>query len=597
MYALLTESKQSIQHYDVSGTIGSEDFGKGNVFRNSFSLSNQISSPSEFRLGGAHIGQLNITMMGVNISRNNWEGEDIAPIVTIGNTDIPVGVFRIDSAKHSNGMVALTAYDRMEKFDKACGTDAGTNGFPYDLLALACQACGVTFGMSRSEVEALPNGNLSLFLNEKGDIETWRDFIYWIAVSLCSFAIMNRDGELVLGTFHNSVDDSIPHKVRYVGSTYGDEIITYTGINVYVTADSSVEYYHADVDDGYTLNIGNNPFFQTTKAQREVYINNILNALSNIQFNACSVRVPFGFQYDLGDVLQFPNGQGSATNKFCVMGYSFKYNGECVLSGIPGQKKSQSKTDKNLQGLLSTVSKNEFTSYELRNINKIVVANNQQERLLLARIASNTSTKAQIHIEVNLESLANTPSVEIEDFADIWEAISDTAVKGIVTYLINSEEVDFYPTETYIDGKHVLHLMYILPLEANTVTIFEVYMRSVGGTITIDQGGVWFYASGAGLVGDGKWDGSFTIQDDVESWNLIEVTFAGASDSVTVATQTPTSSTASDTVSAWSLVEITFASATDTVLVETHTESYRRVTEDGEVRITEDSNVRYTEGD
>lgn len=517
MYALLTESKQSIQHYDVSGTIGSEDFGKGNVFRNSFSLANQISSPSEFRLGGAHIGQLNITMMGVNISRNNWEGEDIEPIVTIGNTDIPVGVFRIDSAKHSNGMVALTAYDRMEKFDKACGTDAGTNGFPYDLLALACQSCGVTLGMTRADVEALPNGNKTLILNTMGDIETWRDYIYWIAVTLCSFAVMDRAGNLILGTFHNSVDDEVPHKVRYTGSTYGDEIIRYTGVNIYVEDEKAIEYYHAAVDDGYTLNIGNNPFFQVSRIMREEYLANIINALSNIEFNACSVRVPFGFQYDLGDVLQFPNGQGSATNKFCVMGYSFKYNGECVLSGIPGQKHSQSKTDKNLQGLLSTVSKNEFTSYELRNVAPISIGEDENVRLLLARIASNTQTKAQIHIEVNLESEA------VEDYT-----------QGIVTYLIDSTDTEFYPTETWIDGKHVLHLMYILPLQANNMQQFEVYMQSVGGSIEIPRGGVWLYASGAGLVGDGKWDGNIELLDYTEEWTFSPYTFEDASDSVSV---------------------------------------------------------------
>jgi len=517
MYALLTESKQSIQHYDVSGTIGSESFEKENVFRNSLSLNNQISSPSEFRLGGAHIGQLNITMMGVDISRNSWEGEDISPIVTIGETDIPIGVFRIDSAKHSNNMVALTAYDRMEKFDKACGTDAGTNGFAYDLLSMACQACGVTFGMTREQVEALPNGNKTLFLNTLGDIETWRDFIYWIAVSLCSFAVIDRSGNLVLGTFHNSVDDTIPSKVRYTGSSYGDEIITYTGVNIYVEDDKAVEYYHASVDNGYTLNIGNNPFFQVSRIMREEYLANIVEALSNIQFNACSVRVPFGFQYDLGDVLQFPNGQGSATNKFCVMGYSFKYNGECVLSGIPGQKHSQSKTDKNLQGLLSTVSKNEFTSYELRNVAPIEIGEDENVRLLLARIASNTQTKAQIHVEVDLES----------------EAISDDYTQGLVTYLIDSTDTEFYPTETWIDGKHVLHLMYILPLQANELQTFEVYMQALGGSIEIPRGGVWLYASGAGLVGDGKWDGNIELLDYTEEWTFSAYTFEDATETLT----------------------------------------------------------------
>lgn len=580
MYELLTESKQAIQSYTIDGTIGDVIFDEDAVLKGSLSLSKLCTGSSEFRLGGCHIGQLNISFIGVNVPRNSWEGKEIDITIGIGEKEIPIGVYTVDDAKHTRGIVAATAFDNMKKLDVAFGLDVGANGQAYDLLVTACESCGVTLGMTRVEVEALPNGNLPLFLNEKGDIETWRDFVYWIAVSLCSFGTMDRNGYLVLNKFHSSVDDTIPADSRFNTSTYSDEIVTYTGVTVFVSSDSSTEYYHAETDNGYTLNIGNNPFFQTTKPQRKIYVDNIVNALSEIQFISGSVKVPFGFHYDLGDVLQFPNGQGSATNKFCVMGVSLKYNGECILSGIPGQKNSQSKTDKNLQGLLSTVSKNEFTSYELRNTEQIVIADNEEERLIHARIASNTGTKAQIHIEVNLESEAD------EDYT-----------QGVVSYLINSEEVEFHPTETWIDGNHVLHLMYILPLEANQIETFDVYMRSLGGTISIDRRGVWLYASGAGLVGDGKWDGTITIQDDVESWNLVDLTFANATDSVTVDKQTPTSSTASDTVSSWNLIEITFDGATDSMYIEMHTDVFRRVTEDGNIRITEDDDVRYTEGD
>ena len=517
MYALLTESKQAIQHYECSGSVGSIEFDDSNVLKGSLSFSNMCAGSSEFRLGGGYIGQLNISFLGLNIDRNAWYGQQIELNIDIGNNTIPVGVFTVDDAQHSKGIVAVKAYDNMAKFDKACGTDAGTNGFPYDLLALACQACGVTLGMTRAEVEALPNGNKTLVLNTMGDIETWRDYIYWIAVTLCGFATMDRSGNLVVKTFHNTVDDTIDSNVRFNTSSYADEIITYTGVNIYVEEDKAVEYYHAAVDTGYTLNIGNNPFFQVSRIMREEYMANILAGLQNIQFNACNVKVPFGFHYDLGDVLQFPNGQGSATNKFCIMGVSHKYNAECGLTGIAGQKQSKSKTDKNLQGLLSTVSKNEFTSYELRNVAPISIGEDENVRLLLARIASNTQTKAQIHIEVNLESEA------IEDYT-----------QGIVTYLVDSTDTEFYPTETWIDGKHVLHLMYILPLQANDMQQFEVYMQSVGGSIEIPRGGVWLYASGAGLVGDGKWDGTILVTDVALDWDIIEIGFDGASDNVSV---------------------------------------------------------------
>lgn len=517
MYELLTESKQAIQSYTIDGSIGEIEFSEEEVLKGSLSLSKLCTGTSEFRLGGCHIGQLNLSFVGMNVVRNTWEGKEIEITIGIGEKEIPIGVYTVDEATHTRGIVSVKAYDNMAKLDKACGIDVGANGSPYDFLALACQSCGVTFGMTRVDVEALPNGNKTLVLNTMGDIETWRDLVYWIAVTLCGFATMDRDGNLVVNTFHSTVDDTIPADSRFNTSTYKDEIITYTGVTIYVEEDKATEYYHAAVDNGYTLNIGNNPFFQVSRIMREEYMANIVAALSNIQFNSCSAKVPFGFHYDLGDVLQFPNGQGSATNKFCVMGMSLKYNGECVLSGIPGQKNPQSKTDKNLQGLLSTVSKNEFTSYELRNTAPISIGEDENVRLLLARIASNTQTKAQIHIEVNLESEA------VEDYT-----------QGIVTYLIDSTDTEFYPTETWIDGKHVLHLMYILPLQANDMQQFEVYMQSVGGSIEIPRGGVWLYASGAGLVGDGKWDGTILVTDVALDWDIIEIGFDGASDSVSV---------------------------------------------------------------
>lgn len=537
MYELLTESKQAIQSYTIDGTIGDVVFDEDFVLKGSLSLSKLCTGSSEFRLGGCHIGQLNISFVGVNVPRNSWEGKEIEITIGIGEKEIPIGVYTVDTATHSKGIVAVTAFDNMKKFDKACGTDAGTYGSPYNLLSLACDACGVDLGMTQAEVEALPNGLSQLILSDMGDIETWRDFIYWIAVSLCSFATVDRNGDLVLKTFHTSVDDTIDSDMRIQGSTYSDEVITYTGLIVYAADDKANEYYHATIDNGYSLNIGNNPFMQASKAMRLSMANNIVNALANIHFNSCKVRVPFGFHYDLGDVLKFPNGQGSSTNLFCVMGVSLNYNGECILSGIPGQKISQSKTDKNLQGLLSTVGKNEFTSYELRNANPITINDDEEKRLILARIASNTATKAQIHMEVNLESLAD----EGED-----------VTQGIVTYLVNSEDTEFYPTETWIDGNHVLHLMYILPIEANQFHTFDVYMKSVGGTITIDRGGVWFYASGSGLVGDARWNGIIEIQEDVEGFLIPQLIVVGATDTVTITTEQATRITSDGSVRATS---------------------------------------------
>lgn len=600
MYILTPESKQKIQEYSISGTVGSESITKDNILLDSLNINNQCADSSEFRLGGAYIGEMNVTFVNVDIPRNDWVGKEIKLTIRIGQKLIPTGVYTIDEANHLKEIVEVVAYDNMAKFDKTVGVSEGAYGSIFDFLTLACNHCGVSLGMTQAQVEALPNGTEPFVLNELGDIETWRDLIYWCAVSCCSIATLDRHGNLVLKTFHQTVDDTIDYDVRYVGSEYGDEIITYTGAAIGVTEEQIVEYYHAQVDDGYTLNIGQNPFFQVPQAQRQIYMENIVAALANVSYNACNVTIPFGFQYDLTDVLKFTNGQGSSTNLFCVMGYSFDFYGDCLLTGIPAQKNSKSKSDKNIQGLISTISKNEFTSYEQKNTSAITIAENTTERLILSRIASNTNTKAQIHVEVNLESVANVASktyTDPIDLADIFADVSDAGVVGQVSYLINSEDALYYPEETWIDGKHVLHLMYILPLAANTLSQFEVYMKALKGTIKIGVGDVWLYASGAGLVGDGKWNGAIDCKDTATLITLVENTFKDATDSVSVSPQTPTGDSVTDTASVWNLVDITIANATDSVSATVKTPSYRRVLEDGSVRITEDNNTRITEGD
>ena len=433
MYSLITESKQNIQEYNITGTIDNVGISEENII--SLNIDNQLTDSNEFRLGGAYIGQLSATFVNVGINRNSWVGKDIVLTVHIGTHSIPIGVYTIDTAEHTKNIVDVVAYDHMAKFDKEVNISEGASGSAFDFLELACQQVGVSLGMTRADVEALPNGNQPFVLWEMGDIETWRDLIYWIAVSLGSFATMDRNGNLVVRTFHRAVDDEIPSGARYSSSTYGDGIITYGKVLAY--NNENKEYIAvSSVISGETLNLGANPFFQTEAVQVETYLGNIISNLSaEIEYVACNVTIPFGFHYDLGDVLQFPSGSGSNYNLFCVMGYSFTYNAECQINGIPVQKNSKSKSDKALQNVSTSSDKDSFSSYEQTNVSSIVILEDTEERILLCRIASNRNTKAEIHVEINLMSLANVTSKSYTspfDLADIFEDISSATTKGIV---------------------------------------------------------------------------------------------------------------------------------------------------------------------
>ncbi len=605
MYQLIEDAKKQIQQYHLSGTIDGVAFsGENNVLKGSFTISDQCCDSSNFDLGYVHIGVLSATFMNVNVTRNDWKGVEIIPKVTIGETEVPLGVWYVDTADHEGGLHHVKAYNAMEKFDALSAFSIGSNGVPYDILSLMCQECHVELGMTRADVEELPNGNIPFILYAQGDIEIWRDVLYWLAKSLCSFATIDRQGKLVLRTFHSDVDDAIPADIRYVKSSYGDEIMRYTGIYINNDEEEIAEYYSTDPDDGNSLSIGSNPFMQGSRAQRAVYAQNILAGLANIEYNFCKVTIPFGIHYDLGDVLSLPDGFGSATNKFCIMQYTWTYGGNYEFRSIPVNKKSKSRSDKDIQGLINRTGQNEVASYEIKNTEPITINHNETQKIVSVRMASGKDTKAVIHVEVDLNSVANTPTAEYEvdedgiiHLEDIWQGISDTATKGIVSYLINSEEAEIHPTETWIDGNHVLHLMYILGLASGVTTSFDVYMKSQGGTITIDRGGAWLYAFGVGLAGDGKWSGAIEAEDVAEDWAIIEIGFGGAGENLVVDLQTPISITATDVATDWSIQEITFDGAGDQCEVLLHLWSFNMITEDGDQLITEDGIAFVTEGD
>ena len=611
MYQIIADAKKNIQTAEIKGTIGGVDFDGSNVERNSVKITNQCCDTSTFNYGGVYIGQLDIKFIKstMDVLRNDWVGLEIAPVITIGEVEVPIGVYIVNSASHNGNIVTVKAFDKMSKFDKAAAVSENMNGTPYDWMNLACMECGVTMGMTREQVQALPNGNMNLVLGILGDIQTWRDVLYWLTVTMGCFATMDREGHLVARQYGEEPVDSLPANIRFSTSTYGDEIVRYTGLNVVVQTDQTVEYYNNEPDTEYSMNIGTNPFMQGTKSQREVYMNNLLAVLPNIDFVPCAVSIPFGFHYDLGDILSCPGGYGSATNKFCIMYYSFSLNGACQFKGIPTPTKAMSKEEKDIQGLLNKTNTNEYQDYEQKNTKVIEIGDGEEKRIASVRLASNNSTKAMIHLEVDLETMATTIADVVDvtvtedqgDFSgeasgdDIFRLVSDSETKGIFRYLINGVEAPLKPTEQWTDGKHITHLMYVLGLEQGVAAQFDVYLKAQGGDIDIPLGGVWFYGSGRGLVGDGRWDGLIEIEEAVATWNMVEIGFTNAGDSVSMAMDEPISVVITDSASEWAMVEINYANAGESVDINMYIMKYNRITENGNRRITEDGKYRVTE--
>lgn len=258
--AFLEQMKSPIQEHRITGTVGSVSFSEANIVEGSFSISNQSTDTNDVVLGSCYVGQLTCEFTGIDIAWGKWINKVITPSfgLKIGDTweEVPLGIFTVKEAKHTDHGVQVTAYDRMIKFDKKFKKANYMNmSGMWNIISQLCADSGVTLGMTRQEIEALPNGSrtgINVY-GSKGkkaefanDITTNRDLLFWVAQTLGCFATINRSGQLEFRPYTQTVVDRITNEHRLDGATFADYITHYVGIYLENLDDNTEDYYGYD---------------------------------------------------------------------------------------------------------------------------------------------------------------------------------------------------------------------------------------------------------------------------------------------------------------------------------------------------------------
>ena len=360
---------------DLKGSIGKTAFGDENIIKGSFAISNQCCGSSSIEIGQVYVGELDCTFTGLTIQRKAYKGLQIVPqhgVWIASEHDfeyVPLGVYTIDKAEWSEAGIVVTAYDNMIRFDKTFSITS-TNGFIYDFLNYSCTKCGVELGMTKAEIEDLPNGKENFDLYEEcSDIETFRDFLSWIAQTTATNALIDRDGKLHLRTYDVNPVDTIGVTRRLRSGSISDFETYYTGLSVVNIEQKTTSYYSVLPDNGLTYNLGQNPLLQyglddTKVRQRRA----ILESLATGVYMPCKFSLMQAPIYDLMDCVVLAGGivGDGVTENTCVVKYDWKYGGvysfQCVGQD-PRLASVQSKLDKNIAGLMEAVQNDNSTFY------------------------------------------------------------------------------------------------------------------------------------------------------------------------------------------------------------------------------------------
>lgn len=570
-------------------TFGNEDIVKGSGY-----ITRQCCGNTEIELGTVYAAEMGISLY-LDVDRYTLDEAEIRlsfHLVYEDGTEeeVPMGVFYIAEANRCIKTLELKAYDGMLNLDKNFSKGL-SSAYPYDFLSLLSKNCHVELAQTKEEIEKLPNGTELLGIYQDNDIESWRDFLYYLAQTLGCFAVIDRFGRLNLATYGNTAVMAVDIRHRF-SSSFSDFVTRYTAVSSTNKKTETAEYYAKDPDDGLTMNLGVNPLLQFgLEETRKRIINTILDVITTVEY------VPFDSDtignpaLDLGDVLHFTGGHADETKKSAITSIYTKINGKQTVKCVgknPRLAAAKSKNDKNITGLINSIGETKLSIYTFTNA-LALDAGEEKLSIINMEFASGDETNAEFHAQaiievesnpdirsltaettIDLGSITDEDGNEVENkkvisFPLSWDEDGKTALS--VFYVLDGHEVEeFHPKESWLSGKHLLTIYYpIIGLTANQLHTFEVLISMKNGTGHIEAQNIMATITGQGLGVQERWDGRITAEDTLKKILLSSMPTHTLHDAVAVHFLAPKKTGLNDHVASISLTGMPMRSMKDSL--------------------------------
>lgn len=552
---------QPIQKQRITGAVGAEAFGPSDILAGSVTITNQCSDASDYTLGGVFVGQLSVTFLrGFNVSIEDWQGKEI--VVNFGLCidedndtweEFPLGIFTVYEANSVAEGIEVKAYDAMVNFDKvATWQPVGTL---YQVLQKLCQRCNVSLGMTQAEVEALPNGLQNYGLWPENDCSTYRDLLYWLAVTVGGFATINRNGALVVKSYKRIMDSvadtpTLPWDKRCTGARVSDYRTYYRGLYLTDAKTDEVKFY-GSMSGGPVYDIGKNPFIQYgTQTTKDNMANAILGSLQ-VRLRPFEAQIMSAPIWELGDIISMTGGLATGYESRTVV-HSWTYSSgqgtKIACFGSNPALAQASSESKAASAAGKSAAMNGISYKRYTNATQVEVTGSEQKVCDIYFTASK-ETDVEVWHELLLETALTDPSMTVE-----------------AVYYLDGIELSRHPIETYTDSaKHIMTLNYCMGVDEGNHR-WEVFLTANGGTATLDVEDGISVLKGQGLVKGDTWDGVIILADEV-SYIYATMDFAGVSELADASLPTHIGSTElADNVGPWSDTLVVYALSENVVV-------------------------------
>ena len=546
--------KSNTRKYYWTGTIVTRggmtyEFGAKGIVKGSGYISRQCCGSTEIELGTVYAAEMGITLLS-DIDRYTLEDAQVTLVFHLvladdSVADVPMGVFEVSEANRLAKCLELKAYDFMLRFDKSFN-GFETVGTAYDFIALCCKRCKVEFANKRAEIDAMPNGGVTLSVYTENDIETCRDVLFYVAQVLGGFFIINREGKLELRKYGKDPVMKVEQRHRF-SSSFSDFITRYTAVSSTNKQTQIAEYYALDPGDVLTFAggqadegqitcitsirqkiggkqslkcVGKNPRLAQAKSRNDKNISGLLN---QIEDNAKTGKIGIhtftnASAHEIGQTkvklisIQFASSEENHMQFFAQVVVdvaadpverSAEASGTVVIPFPGGSGSGTGSGTGGSDGTGETSdagsSENDAAGNEVGNTSGNENTGSTDDVAGGSDSGSGTGSGSEVSVDVSLPVK--------------WQ--EDGQVVCHVVFEFNNEEiVEHCPVETWHSGKHILSLYYpIEKIVANYTNTFNVYLWMEYGSGTVDVGDCIASVSGQAMAAGEAWDGKLEVED------------------------------------------------------------------------------------
>ena len=558
--AFLRAVRSNTRKYFWTGTIVTKggmtyEFGAKEIVKGSGYISRQCCGSTEIELGTVYAAEMGITLLS-DIDRYTLEDAQVTLVFHLvladGSVeDVPMGVFEISEANRLAKCLELKAYDFMLRFDKSFN-GFETVGTAYDFIALCCKRCKVEFANKRAEIDAMPNGGVTLSVYTENDIETCRDVLFYVAQVLGGFFIINREGKLELRKYGKDPVMKVEQRHRF-SSSFSDFITRYTAVSSTNKQTQIAEYYALDpgdvlsfvggqADEGQITCItsvrqkiggkqslkcvGKNPRLAQAKSRNDKNISGLLN---QIEDNAKTGKIGIhtftnASAHEIGQTkvklisIQFASSEENHMQFFAQVVVdvaadpverSAEASGTVVIPFPGGSGSGTGSGTEGSDGTSeSSKTENDTAGNEVGNTsgNENTGSTDDVSGGSDSGSGSGSGSGSEVSVDVSL------PVKWQEDGQAVCHVVFE--FNHVVFEFNNEEIVEHCPIETWHSGKHILSLYYpIEKIVANYTNTFNVYLWMENGSGTVDVGDCIASVSGQAMAAGEAWDGKLEVED------------------------------------------------------------------------------------